>query len=86
MGIDGSSCECEAGYPLAQLPFQQGGIMKLSITRMILAVALVAGVGSAITARAAQAEQENPKLKKSWLVPGACPFCEWGATCECIPQ
>lgn len=34
----------------------------------------------------ARAEPENPKLRRSWLVPTACPFCDWGAQCGCTPQ
>lgn len=60
--------------------------MKFTFTRALFAVAVVAGMGMGVFASAARAETEKPKLRNSWLVPGACPFCDWGATCDCTPK
>jgi hypothetical protein len=39
-----------------------------------------------VPARGEETPPDPKKLKKSWLVPGACPFCDWGAQCGCTPQ
>lgn len=53
---------------------------KSLLTLAIVAIALVASYSSA------RAQPEPMNLKKSWLVPGACPYCDWGAKCGCTPQ
>jgi hypothetical protein len=60
--------------------------MKSKFSRALFAATLMAGVGMGIFASTARAQPENPKLRESWLVPGACPFCDWGATCGCTPK
>lgn len=60
--------------------------MKFKFARALFAAILIAGLGMAISAPAVRAQPENPNLRKSWLVPGACPYCDWGATCGCTPQ
>ena len=39
-----------------------------------------------VPARGEETPPDPKKLRKSWLVPGACPFCDWGAQCGCTPQ
>lgn len=60
--------------------------MKFKLARTLFAATLVVGAGMGMFASSARAQPENPKLRHSWLVPGACPFCDWGATCGCTPQ
>lgn len=57
----------------------------MNYRRLILAIgALTVALLTAGTT--AQATDEPPQLKRSWLVPTACPFCDWGANCNCTQQ